>query len=122
MALPTEIVGFFMVGRFNIMSLQVIDTMSLRQFLGYSEGDVMRSDCKPCSRLMRHTAGIFSVGGALGFWVLCRMHYGPRIQIPRSLRWAACGAVTVSSSTALLVRLFSPECEPQNIAAYDNKK
>ena len=47
---------------------------------------------------------------------------GPRITIPRSLRWAACGAVTVSSSTALLVRLFSPECEPQNIAAYDKKK
>lgn len=49
-------------------------------------------------------------------------HAGPRITVPRSLRWAACGAVTVSSSTALLVRLFSPECEPQNIAAYDNKK
>ncbi|CAK8572572.1 unnamed protein product [Lathyrus sativus] len=96
--------------------------MSLRQFLGYSDGEVMRSDAKPCSRLMRHTAGIFSVGGALGFWVLCRMHYGPRITVPRSLRWAACGAVTVSSSTAMLVRLFSPECEPQNIAAYDNKK
>lgn len=47
---------------------------------------------------------------------------GPRVTIPRSLRWAACGAVTVSSSTALLVRLFSPECEPQNIAAYDKKK
>lgn len=47
---------------------------------------------------------------------------GPRITVPRSLRWAACGAVTVSSSTALLVRLFSPECEPQNIAAYDKKK
>lgn len=46
---------------------------------------------------------------------------GPRITVPRSLRWAACGAVTVSSSTALLVRLFSPECEPQNIAAYDKK-
>jgi len=49
-------------------------------------------------------------------------HAGPRITNPRSLRWAACGAVTVSSSTALLVRLLSPECEPQNIAAYDNKK
>ena len=47
---------------------------------------------------------------------------GPRVTIPRSLRWAACGALTVSSSTALLVRLFSPECEPQNIAAYDKKK
>lgn len=47
---------------------------------------------------------------------------GSRVTIPRSLRWAACGAVTVSSTTALLVRLFSPECEPQNIAAYDYKK
>ena len=47
---------------------------------------------------------------------------GPRITVPRSLRWAACGAVSVSSGTALLVRLFSPACEPQNIAAYDNKK
>lgn len=46
-------------------------------------------------------------------------HAGPRITVPRSLRWAACGAVSVSSTTALLVRLFSPECEPQNIAAYD---
>ncbi|PNX80807.1 hypothetical protein L195_g036818, partial [Trifolium pratense] len=54
-------------------------------------------------------------------WLIA-ISLGPRIQIPRSLRWAACGAVTVSSSTALLVRLFSPECEPQNIAAYDNKK
>ncbi|KAH1190301.1 hypothetical protein GmHk_20G057888 [Glycine max] len=99
----------------------VDNTMSLRRFLGYSDGEVMRSDAKPCSRLMRHTAAIFSVGGALGFWVLCRMHYGPRITNPRSLRWAACGAVTASSGTALLVRLFSPECEPQNIAAYDNK-
>lgn len=41
-----------------------------------SDGELMRSDAKPCSRLMRHTAGIFSVGGALGFWVLCRLHYG----------------------------------------------
>ncbi|VVA14535.1 PREDICTED: LOC111023254 [Prunus dulcis] len=59
------------------------------------------------------------VGGALGFWILCRLHYGPRITVPRSLRWAACGAVSMSSTTALLVRLFSPECEPQNIATYD---
>lgn len=36
----------------------------------------MRSDCKPCSRLMRQTDGIFTVGGAFGFWVLCRLHYG----------------------------------------------
>ncbi|XP_060204236.1 uncharacterized protein LOC132632355 [Lycium barbarum] len=121
--------------------------MALRRMLGYSDGELMRSDAKPCSRLTRQTAGIFSVGGALGFWILCRLHYGiqyevfpmkkitrremqqqqqtqcdptgPRITVPRSLRWATCGAVTVSSSTALLVRLFSPECEPQNIAAYD---
>lgn len=49
-------------------------------------------------------------------------HAGPRITVPRSLRWAACGAVSVSSTSALLVRLFSPECEPQNIAAYDKGK
>ncbi|CAI0551095.1 unnamed protein product [Linum tenue] len=72
--------------------------MALRRYFGFSEGELMRSDCKPCSRLMRHTAGIFSVG---------------------ALRWAACGAVTVSSSTAMLVRLFSPECEPLNIAAFE---
>ncbi|XP_075107937.1 uncharacterized protein LOC107803245 isoform X2 [Nicotiana tabacum] len=95
--------------------------MALRRMLGYSDGELMRSDAKPCSRLMRQTAGIFSVGGALGFWVLCRLHYGPRITVPRSLRWATCGAISMSSSTALLVRLFSPECEPQNIAAYDKK-
>ncbi|KAF8675759.1 hypothetical protein HU200_047243 [Digitaria exilis] len=123
--------------------------MALRQTLGWSEGEVMRPESKPCSRLMRQTAGIFSVGGALAFWVLCRLHYGhnsyqssspifsifvepfyawslpiklsssPRITVPRSLRWASCGAISVTSTSALLVRLFSPECEPQNIAAYD---
>ncbi|XP_043719217.1 uncharacterized protein LOC122667090 [Telopea speciosissima] len=96
--------------------------MALRRLFGFSDGDLMRSDAKPCSRLMRHTAGVFSVGGGLAFWVLCRLHYGPRITVPRSLRWAACGAVSVSSTSALLVRLFSPECEPQNIAAYDKGK
>uniref|UniRef100_A0A7N0U6L1 DUF7875 domain-containing protein n=1 Tax=Kalanchoe fedtschenkoi TaxID=63787 RepID=A0A7N0U6L1_KALFE len=93
--------------------------MALRQKLGWSEGDLMRPDCKTCSRLMRQTAGIWSFGGGIGFWVLCRLHYGTRITLPRSLRWGACGALTVSTSTALLVRLLSPECEPQNIAAYD---
>ncbi|KAF9669801.1 hypothetical protein SADUNF_Sadunf13G0002200 [Salix dunnii] len=114
--------------------------MALRRMFGFSEGELMRSDCKPCSRLMRQTAGIFSVGGAFGFWILCRLHYGmfyysyygglcfdtqvigPRITNPRSLRWAACGAICWSSTSALLVRLFSPECEPQNIAAYDKVK
>ncbi|XP_010276592.1 PREDICTED: uncharacterized protein LOC104611304 [Nelumbo nucifera] len=96
--------------------------MALRRFFGFSDGELMRSDAKPCSRLMRHTAGVFTVGGALAFWVLCRLHYGPRITVPRSLRWAACGAVSMSSTSALLVRLFSPECEPQNIAAYDKGK
>ncbi|KAL7617182.1 uncharacterized protein LOC111909373 [Lactuca sativa] len=96
--------------------------MALRRFFGFSDGELMRSDSKPCSRLMRHTAGVFSVGGALGFWILCRLHYGPRVNVPRSLRWASTGAVTVSAGTALLVRLFSPECEPQNIEAYDKKK
>ncbi|XP_042460428.1 uncharacterized protein LOC122043937 [Zingiber officinale] len=93
------------------------ERMALRRPLGLSNGELMRSDCKPCTRLMRHTAGIFSVGGALSFWILCRIHYGPRITIPRTLRWASCGAIAARSSSALLVRLFSPECEPQNIAA-----
>ncbi|KAL3374243.1 hypothetical protein AABB24_005952 [Solanum stoloniferum] len=105
----------------HLVIIEVSGVMALRRMLGYSDGELMRSDAKPCTRLMRQTAGIFSVGGALGFWILCRLHYGPRITVPRSLRWATCGAVTVSSSTALLVRLFSPECEPQNIAAYDKK-
>ncbi|XP_062144709.1 uncharacterized protein LOC133852055 [Alnus glutinosa] len=96
--------------------------MALRRFFGFSDGELMRSDSKPCSRLTRQTAGIFTVGGGLAFWILCRLHYGPRITVPRSLRWAACGAVSVSSTSALLVRLFSPECEPQNIAAYDKGK
>lgn len=50
--------------------------MALRRLLGFSDGELMRSDSKPCSRLMRQTAGIFTVGGALGFWILCRLHYG----------------------------------------------
>ncbi|CAM8880768.1 unnamed protein product [Rhodiola kirilowii] len=50
--------------------------MALRQKLGWSEGDLMRSDCKTCSRLMRQTAGIWSFGGGVAFWVLCRLHYG----------------------------------------------
>ncbi|KAF2324113.1 hypothetical protein GH714_006725 [Hevea brasiliensis] len=54
-------------------------------------------------------------------WQL-RAGKGPRITVPRSLRWATCGAISVSSTSALLVRLFSPECEPQNIAAYDKTK
>ncbi|KAG2596411.1 uncharacterized protein LOC120706347 isoform X2 [Panicum virgatum] len=92
--------------------------MALRQALGWSEGEVMRPESKPCSRLMRQTAGIFT----LAFWVLGRLHYGPRITVPRSLRWASCGAISTSSTSALLVRLFSPECEPQNIAAYDKQE
>ncbi|KAM0947545.1 hypothetical protein DsansV1_C07g0068581 [Dioscorea sansibarensis] len=96
--------------------------MALRRALGWSDGELMRSDAKPCTRLMRHTAGISCVWGGLSFWILCRLHYGPRITIPRSLRWASCGAISMSSTTALLVRLFSPECEPQNIAAYDIRK
>lgn len=50
--------------------------MALRQKFGWSEGDLMRSDCKSCSRLMRQTAGIWSFGGGIGFWILCRLHYG----------------------------------------------
>uniref|UniRef100_A0A804I4U0 SWI/SNF-related matrix-associated actin-dependent regulator of chromatin subfamily A-like protein 1 n=2 Tax=Musa acuminata subsp. malaccensis TaxID=214687 RepID=A0A804I4U0_MUSAM len=82
--------------------------MALRRALGWSDGELMRSDAKPCTRLLRHTAGIFSVGGALAFWVLCRLHYdpislyplvhqpGPRMAVPRSLRWASCGAISHS--------------------------
>ena len=51
--------------------------MALRRALGWSDGELMRSDAKPCTRLLRHTAGIFSVGGALAFWVLCRLHCDP---------------------------------------------
>ncbi|KAJ6876530.1 40S ribosomal protein [Populus alba x Populus x berolinensis] len=83
--------------------------MALRRLFGFSEGRLMRSVCNPCSRLRRQTAGIFSAVGA----------FGTRITNPRSLldRWAACGAICWSSTSALLVRLFNPECEPQNIAA-----
>nr|GMD48401.1 uncharacterized protein LOC109190505 [Ipomoea batatas] len=59
--------------------LELRCTMALRQLCGFSDGEVMRSDCKPCSRLMRQTAAVFSVGGALGFWVLCRLHYGKQV-------------------------------------------
>ncbi|KAJ8772809.1 hypothetical protein K2173_027986 [Erythroxylum novogranatense] len=76
--------------------------VTFRRFFGFSDGELMRSD-------------------AQGFWVLCILHYGPRITIPQSLQWASCGAIFVSLTTALLVRLFSPECEPQNIATYDSK-
>jgi hypothetical protein len=50
--------------------------MALRRFFGFSDGELMRSDAKPCSRLTRQTAGIFTVGGGLAFWILCRLHYG----------------------------------------------
>ncbi|KAK9195021.1 hypothetical protein WN943_003138 [Citrus x changshan-huyou] len=43
---------------------------------------------------------------------------GPRVTVRTSPRWAACGAVSVSSTTALFVRLCIPGCEPQNKAAY----
>ncbi|KAJ1282779.1 hypothetical protein BS78_03G078300 [Paspalum vaginatum] len=62
--------------------------MALRQALGWSEGEVMQPESKPCSRLMRQTAASspLVVVGGLAFWVLCRLHYGPRITVPRSLR------------------------------------
>ncbi|KAK8639953.1 hypothetical protein V6N13_138319 [Hibiscus sabdariffa] len=89
--------------------------------------DILRKDMNHdetvVARLSQGRLGFLLLeGGALGFWVLCRLHYAPRITVPRSLRWAACGAVSVSSTSALLVCLFSPECEPQNIAAYDKGK
>ncbi|KAK9089447.1 hypothetical protein Scep_028529 [Stephania cephalantha] len=45
--------------------------MALRRFFGFSDGELCRSDAKPCSRLMRHTAGLFTVGGdwLFGFFV-----------------------------------------------------
>ncbi|THG01949.1 hypothetical protein TEA_028547 [Camellia sinensis var. sinensis] len=95
--------------------------MALRRFFGFSDGELMRSDAKPCSRLMRQTAGIFTVGGGLGFWVLCRLHYGPRITVPRSLRWAACGAVSVSSTTALLESIHTFAELPSRATTPPNK-
>lgn len=50
--------------------------MALRRFLGFSDGELMRSDAKPCSQLMKQTAGLCTVGGGLAFWILCRLHYG----------------------------------------------
>lgn len=61
--------------------------MALRRMLGFSDGELMRSDAKPCSRLMRHTAGICSVGGALGFWTLCRLYYGLSLYCFRCLAY-----------------------------------
>ena len=84
--------------------------MSLRRFLGFSEGDVMRSDCKPCSRLMRHTAGIFSVGGALGFWVLCRMHYGPFYFLPLLLFCSTCMSVSHIQATTFESSVLVYKC------------
>jgi hypothetical protein len=92
------------------MLLQVTVTMSLRQFLGYSDGDVMRSDCKPCSRLMRHTAGIFSVGGALGFWVLCRMHYGSFYSLPLLLFCSPFMSVSHLQATAFESSVLIYKC------------
>lgn len=50
--------------------------MALRHLFGFSDGELMRSDAKPCSRLMKQTAGLFTVGGGFAFWILCRLHYG----------------------------------------------
>ncbi|KAK9088956.1 hypothetical protein Scep_028038 [Stephania cephalantha] len=38
-----------------------------------------RSDAKLCSRLMRHTVGLYTISGGLAFWVLCRLHYEPTL-------------------------------------------
>jgi hypothetical protein len=73
---------FLIMHRHESLSTRILSpeksrkVMALRQALRWSEGEVMRPESKPCSRLMRQTAGIFSVGGALAFWVLCRLHYG----------------------------------------------
>lgn len=50
--------------------------MALRRILGFSDGEVMRSDATPCPQLMKQTAGLCTVGGGLAFWILCRLHYG----------------------------------------------
>ncbi|KAI3448429.1 hypothetical protein Pfo_005094 [Paulownia fortunei] len=65
--------------------------MALRRMLGFCDGELTSLDAKP-------------LGGALGFWILCRLSYGPRITVPQTLRWAACGAVSMSTTAALLVR------------------
>eukprot|EP00252_Welwitschia_mirabilis_P015231 TRINITY_DN334_c0_g1_i1.p1 TRINITY_DN334_c0_g1~~TRINITY_DN334_c0_g1_i1.p1 ORF type:complete len:102 (+),score=15.01 TRINITY_DN334_c0_g1_i1:83-388(+) len=95
--------------------------MALRRLLGWSDGELMRADAKPCSTTMRQTAGLFTVCGGLAFWPLCEIHYGPRFTHARALRWIFCGALAGCTGSALLVWLFSPECEPQNIAAYDKR-
>ncbi|KAJ8622430.1 hypothetical protein MRB53_030959 [Persea americana] len=80
--------------------------MALRRVFGFTDGELMRADCKPCSTLMKHTATIFTVGGGIGFWVLCRLHYGTRMTLPRTLRWAACGAVSGSNFEFLQSVIF----------------
>lgn len=71
--------------------------MALRRLLGFSDGEIMRSDAKPCSQLMKQTAGLCSVEGALGFWVLCRLHYGLS-----SILFSLFGLMCISSFVSFL--------------------
>lgn len=80
--------------------------MALRRMLGWSEGDLMRSDAKPCSRLMRQTAGIFSVGGALAFWVLCKLHYGLFDSFPCLVHGFIALSMTFCNSLLCTLKIF----------------
>ncbi|KAI3854948.1 hypothetical protein MKX03_009106 [Papaver bracteatum] len=79
--------------------------MALRRVLGLSDGELMRANAKPCSRLMDHTAIVFTFGGAMS----------KNLKIVLK---AACGALTMSSSTALLVRLLSCQCETSEYSCF----
>ncbi|BBN67940.1 hypothetical protein Prudu_230S000300 [Prunus dulcis] len=62
---------------FSLVLLPESPKMALRGFLGVSNGKLMRSNAKPYSRLMKQTAS-------------------PKSIVPRSLGWAAWGAVSMS--------------------------
>ncbi|URD89814.1 SNF2 family N-terminal domain containing protein [Musa troglodytarum] len=91
--------------------------MALRRALGWSDGELMRSDAKPCTRLMRHTAGIFKVGGALAFWVRgggsaggCerekRVETFPALGLSSTCASRETGKDTTSALSKLCVRLY----------------
>ena len=88
--------------------------MALRRALGWSEGEVMRPESKPCSRLMRQTAGIFSVGGGLAFWVLCRLHYGHYSCPSNHLLFFFCTIIRILSAVLVeFPRCASPLDQPR---------
>ncbi|KAL0335370.1 UNVERIFIED_CONTAM: hypothetical protein Sradi_4748900 [Sesamum radiatum] len=67
--------------------------MALRRMLGFSDGELMRSDAKPCSRLMRQTAGIFTVGEdwAFGSSAACIMIHSVPSKPSLTISGPACG-------------------------------